>query len=424
MEPETAERLLLSSLETPEHLIVLGRKYQLNSTNFPYYTDVAQFLWEYITEYGKAPNTELLLGEFPHFDVAPRQDFDHVAKVYADIHLTSQANTYFYTAQNLLSETPREAIPFLISRLQNLVHIEDQHQTVLDSRSTSERLEDYRSRRNGIGATNVFKTGVEPIDNFPVMLRRGQFVAILADTKVGKSWLALRIAAENYMAGRIVTIVSPELSLEELEMRSDVMMGRLMGYDLSYAALEIGQAGKQEETYEAFLKEWSGSNRKDWNVLNSLGTGSSVSVQDCATIARQTKADVLVVDGMPQLARPRDEKGWEGMEINARALKDIAIQQNCLVLTTQQLNREGAKDKGVPQAEHVAYSYGFNRELDLLLALGWDDISTVVRKIGVPFRRTGAPVTETFSISFDADRGDIGNQFVTEPTTFALDDFD
>ena len=59
MEPETAERLLLSSLKTPEHLVDLGRKYNIDRTKFPYYPQVAEFLWDYITQYGQAPNTAL-----------------------------------------------------------------------------------------------------------------------------------------------------------------------------------------------------------------------------------------------------------------------------------------------------------------------------------------------------------------------------
>ena len=89
------------------------------------------------------------------------------------------------------------AFPFLISRLQNLVQAEDQHQTVLDARDPVNRLEAYRQRRDTAQNQSVFATGVSPLDSKGVSFKKGQIVMILADTKVGKSYLALKLAAAN-----------------------------------------------------------------------------------------------------------------------------------------------------------------------------------------------------------------------------------
>jgi len=425
MEPETAERLLLSSLKTPEHLVDLGRKYNIDRTKFPYYPQIAEFLWDYIIQYGESPNAELFKGEFPDFELAPGQEFSYISEKYFDIHLTSQANSYFYTAQKVLEETPREAVPFLISRLQNLVQAEDQHQTVLDARDPVNRLEAYRQRRDTAQNQSVFKTGVAPLDSKGVSFKRGQIVMILADTKVGKSYLALKVAAANYFEGKKIVIVSPELSLEELEIRSDVILGRLLGHDLSYNAIEVGQAGPNEDAYGEFLKEWQGQDRKDWQIINSAGNVGLISAEEISAIATQTKPDLLIVDGIYQMSLPSPARSiWEGAEANVYQLKNVAVQNNCLVVITHQTNREGAKAEGVPSHTDVAHGYGVNRGLDYLLALGQSNVSPLARDIGVPLRRNGEPISETFSIQFDADKGIIGDTASINVASFSFDDLD
>ena len=425
MEPEVAERLLLSSLKTPEHLTMLGRKFNLDRTKFPYYPQVAEFLWDYITQYGSAPNAELFKGEFPDFDLSPPQEFNYISEKYFEVHLTSVANSHFYTAQKVLLESPREAVPFLISRLQNLIQSEDQHQTVLDARDPVNRLEAYRMRRDSATNESKFLTGVAPLDSRGVCFMKGQIAMILADTKVGKSYLALKIAAANYFENRKIVIVSPELSLPELEMRSDVILGRSLGYDLSYNAIEIGQAGPNEDTYEEFLKEWQGQDRKDWQIINSAGNVGLISADEISAIATQTKPDVLVVDGIYQMSLPSHARSiWEGAEANVYALKNIAVQNDCLVIITHQTNREGAKAEGVPSHTDVAHGYGVNRGLDYLLALGPSDVSPLARDIRVPLRRNGEAIMESFSIQFDPDKGLIGDLAVSDFATLSFDDVD
>ena len=215
--------------------------------------------------------------------------------------------------------------------------------------------------------------------------------------------------------------MSPELSLEELEIRSDVILGRLLGHDLSYNAIEIGQAGPNEDAYENFLKEWQGQDRKDWQIINSAGNVGLISAEEISAIATQTKPDLLVVDGIYQMSLPSHARSiWEGAEANVYSLKNVAVQNNCLVVITHQTNREGAKAEGVPSHTDVAHGYGVNRGLDYLLALGQSDVSPLAREIGVPLRRNGEPISETFSIQFDADKGIIGDTASVDIASFSL----
>ena len=58
------------------------------------------------------------------------------------------------------------------------------------------------------------------------------------------------------------------------------------------------------------------------------------------------------------------------------------------------------------------------------MALGQSDVSPLAREIGVPLRRNGEPISETFSIQFDADKGIIGDTASVDIASFSFDDID
>ena len=56
MEPEEIERILISSLKTPEHLNILRQKYKISPRHFPYFPEPATYIWDFIVQWGKAPD--------------------------------------------------------------------------------------------------------------------------------------------------------------------------------------------------------------------------------------------------------------------------------------------------------------------------------------------------------------------------------
>ena len=360
--------------------------------------------------------------KFPDFDLAPRQDFDFISKAYSDVSLSRSANIIFYKAQELLEDAPREAYPFVLSSLQNLMQIEDSHHVVMDAKKVEDKLDAYRARRNGVAEKNRFLSGIEELDEFPLTFRRGQMVGILADTKAGKSWFALKMATSIYLQGHKVTVLSPELSMEELEMRSDVVIARQMGFDLSYQGMDVGQASLEEE-YEKFVNAWSEKDRKDWKVMNT-GLSGELTPAEIANIVAQDRPDVLVIDGIYQLASAsKGLQSWEKIKEQANALKLLAVNQDICIIVTNQSNREGPQF-GPPEARHTAYGYDFTRYIDVLISIGRNERSDMVRELSVPLRRSGKEIDSAFSVAFDPDKGIIGTKAPSDFEVPAFDDFE
>ena len=80
MAPEEIERILISSLKTPQHLTTLQQKYRITPRHFPYFPEPATFIWDFIIQWGKAPDVALINATFPKFQYSPVDDFDAVAE--------------------------------------------------------------------------------------------------------------------------------------------------------------------------------------------------------------------------------------------------------------------------------------------------------------------------------------------------------
>ena len=106
LEPSQAEKILLSSIQTPTHLYNLQQKFGITSDSFFYFSDVAKFIYDYITEQGTAPSPTLLTATFAAsstpFDPAPVDNFDYISKQFFITNVRQRAYMAIATAQKWL----------------------------------------------------------------------------------------------------------------------------------------------------------------------------------------------------------------------------------------------------------------------------------------------------------------------------------
>ena len=147
MEPSKAERLLLSSIQTPSHLYALQQQYGISSTNFYYFPDEAQFIFDYITDKGKAPSISLISSTFPDFGPTPADDFEYVAQQYALISTRQQAFMAISSASTMLNDSPNDGAMLLARTLERIVRPDTSHRISLE-RTTELRWLEYQSRKD------------------------------------------------------------------------------------------------------------------------------------------------------------------------------------------------------------------------------------------------------------------------------------
>ena len=404
MQPSETERLLLSSIRKSDDIFLLRQKYGITSRHFPYYPDVANFIWNYVNEYGNPPDSSLLGVQFPEFDIGGTDNFDWIAQEFDKVNITRQAAIVFYKGQEAIEKDPYSSLPLIISQLERLTAVDVEHRNVLDAVAAKNRLERYQKIQSNPEEAS-FRLGIEPLDNIPLRVKPQQLIGLIANTGVGKSWLMTRVAAEFYQVGKRVVFVSPELSNDELELRGDVVLGRMMGYTFSHDALMFGRPIPITQ-YEEFLSRIGGRNR--W-INYDASTDDKLGVSFLSALVQKETPDILVIDGIQFMDdEERNTTSWERMKSLCKGLKRLAMKERIIIFAVAQANRQSADHLGAAKMSEVAYGYDLARFVDILLSMGRVEGGGPIREITVEKVRSGKEIPQAFSITFDPDVGDIG----------------
>ena len=423
LEPSQAEKILLSSIQTPTHLYSLQQKYGITSESFFYFQEPAKFIFDYIIDQGSAPTPTLISSTFANtatpFDPAPIDNFDYIAAQYATINTRQKAFMAIATAQKWLQESPNDGVMLLSKTLERIAKPDTTHRSSLE-RTTESRWQSYLARRDD-ETVNRIKTGIQPLDENDIWLQKQQLVGIQADTKIGKSWIAWKCASKAFEEGHKVLLISPELSALEMGIRSDVILSKLFGYTLSYQSIQRGDPAIGDE-YKSYLESIAPNKEDRWIQYDQV-FNMKPSPSELDTVITQESPDVVIVDGIYLLRS--DEKltaAWEQIRSISISLKSLAVKHNVLVYATNQINRHGAQksqenDGEPPPPTDTAYGFDFARTVDVLIGLGARSLEDTTRKINVPLARSGPSFNDSFEITFVPDKGDIGGSVSDAPTS-------
>jgi hypothetical protein len=316
-----------------------------------------------------------------------------------------------------LSKDSDQAITSLVNQLLTIQLKDDSRKHVFDSFSVKDKLKRYQDRIKGAD-TRRLTWGIEPLDNFPLRLTKGQFVGIIADTKSGKSWFALKIALANYLKGCKVGIISPELTVSEIEDRIDTVLANKFGFPILHDSLASGLPGI-EDNYQKYLEASSALNRRDLIIYPFQPKDRITPQTTIAGILSSDAPDILIIDGVYMVDDDYNEKqSWDQMKKKCQDLKTLATATNTALVVTNQTgrDRDANSDQAAPaMARLVAGGYDFNRFVDILISLGGDPRTADTRQIAVPLVRNQRAFSKNYEVTFDPDTGDIGRSVGEEP---------
>jgi predicted ATP-dependent serine protease len=412
VEPATIQRKLLCSIRTSEQLATLRSRYNLKYQDFVFYPQEAEFLFNQINEYGTPPDRELWAVSFSEFLVEDStENFDFLAQlmVWDRQHrmMVSSCAAAVTGSEKAVQRNadPQSYITRLVGQLSKLSNTGKDFRGVLDGASAKERLRRYAKALDD-EPIEIYKTGIEPLDRIPLPITDGTSIGIMGDTNTGKSWLATRVAATFYHAGHKVLIISPEMSKLKLELRSDVALGRLMGYELSFNALFFGREQKDLlENYEKFLSEVEG--RSDWvNYDKSMPDAFTVSTID--SIITKEKPKLVIVDGVYCMSDEENNRtSWERMKAMCNGLHSIAGRHNLVIIVTNQVSKDSSRE-GAPDKSAAADGYYYSRILDLVISVGEMENSPGLREVRVVKNRDDAVPSSSYQVTFEPNIGNIG----------------
>jgi replicative DNA helicase len=197
--------------------------------------------------------------------------------------------------------------------------------------------------------------------------QNGDFIIIVGQTGVGKTYLALKVGYSSYLTGKNVIILSTEMPNLQAARRVLAMEGRFSTTDLKLGRLSY--FGR--ERAEQIARTGAAVEDEKGNFFYLLPGGMFPKVEDFVIVVKELKPDFAIVDGA-YLLQANAKSWWEkNMEI-AMQLKNLALNEDIPILATYQYLKKGeGKLEGVgggfaiPQIASMVLSFEFERKEDI-----------------------------------------------------------
>jgi len=396
---ELEKRLI--SLIKDEKVIIELSKHNITTDCFVMYPELFNFIIENYSKYKTVPSVTTIKNQFPEFEY------------YAD---TDPKEFKFFCDELLKSNTQRRAIQIInqasdtitsdpYGTIDNLVHkLSTIRKPVKISKSMTDkdslkRLEMVTKNRESIksGVTIGIKTGINIFDNKYYGWQPGNYIAVVGRLGIGKSWLLEYFACAAYNDNRKVLYISPEMSINEVELRWDTLMGTMRGYRFQNDKLGTGEVDLNK------YKEWltKASQRNDWITYDS-NSGRSFTVNSIAQMVDEFQPDLVAVDGIALVDGPGDAL-WSKVRDISRGLKAIAQNNKLVMMVTAQANRE-AGDK-MPTTSQISYSDSVAQDADVVIPMNQDVDRPMERYITLPKRRSAKAINTRLTLQFNVNEG-------------------
>jgi replicative DNA helicase len=328
-----------------------------------------RFLHNHYTNYQECPSLDVILENFPTYQTLGIQDrIDYLIDRAVE---SRRKASVIKTIDEVLSsiEKNQDHEGAIISMERGLIRLEEEGLTKSNDLEITDAAkhakEEYEFRKANPGLLGL-ATGFPTMDEATSGLQPGQLIVIVAPPKTGKSTLALQIALNAHLNGKVPMFMSFEMSNAEQKSRYYAMRARI-----SHRRLMTGTLAPDEETrYFRVVEGIENMRERFWFVDSSGGQ----TVGAVASKVQSKNPDIVFIDGTYLMI---DEQSGESNTPQAitnitRSLKRLAQKINKpIVISTQALTWK--MKKGQVTADSIGYSSSFHQDADVIFGLQRED---------------------------------------------------
>ena len=346
------------------------RKFRYSAKDFATHGDAFRFLTQYFDDYGDSPSSETLIANYPTLnDSASNLDLKYAVDTFQNQVLFRKIVSAFQDQKSVLQENPKQALAQINADLNDISVIYDEDVEYYNNKS-EQRLTDWRIRKEkrkmGDGIMGV-PTPFSTLNKMGVGWMPGELIALFARPTVGKSWMCVQVAVTAVMRGFKTLLVSTEMPVTQMNLRTDVVLGHAMDYSFSHSALRNGDPINEKE-YGQFLGELED---KPLLICDHVEGESSISLESLQHLIRKHAPDLVVIDGIYLVTNSgKNHKAmWEQTHMLFYGLKNLCLSTNTPVFVSTQATKDASDMFVPPRADQVAYGDAMLRAADVALSM-------------------------------------------------------
>lgn len=376
---------------------------QLDVEYFVEYEEEYKFIQDHIRAYGNVPDRETFLSQFPKFDLIDVTESDrYLVETIREEHLYYKSVPVVQQVAKLLKTDANAAAEYMIHSMKDLqpnYHVEG-----VDIISQArQRYEQFTSRKDS-EKDWVLTTGFEELDDliYGFSCNTAEFVAIVARTNIGKSWVIEKITTHIWQIGYDVGYISPEMDAINVGYRFDTLYKNFSNTGL------MRSNNIESDEYEKYIEELS-KNEHKFIVATPIDFDKRITVSKLKNWITQYNLKFLAIDGITYLTDERyirgDTKATTLTNIS-EDLRLLSLELKVPIVIVVQSNRGGIKSDedsdGTPELENIKDSDGIAHNATKVLSLAQKDH---VLEIAVK-KNTFGSVGGKLKYQWDIDKGD------------------
>ena len=384
-------------------------QFKYNVSDFQKHGDAFKFITMHFDKYGEFPSGEALCENYPTLDSSAQSlNLEYAIDVFQKQILYRQIVMAFQTNKELIGVEPKQALSKIMTSLSDIEIVYDEDVKEYNKK-TENRIDSWKTRRqlrqkNGglIGVPTSFPT----INKSGIGWMPGELISLYARPTVGKTWVCIHAAATAVAQGIRTLLISTEMPTEAISMRTDVVLARMMGYDLSHKAIRNGDELNEEE-YRTFLQALE---ENQLLVCDHIEGAAGITIDNISSLIRKYNPEFVVLDGIYLISTGLSSRKamWEQSHAVFYGMKNLCLSTNTPIFVSTQATRDAGADITVPpRPDQVAFGDALIRASDVAMAMAMVEGEPNKRVIQYQKYRDGQLDMDATMLRWNVNQGDI-----------------
>tara|TARA_R110000824_G_scaffold176701_1_gene355846 strand:- start:1718 stop:2968 length:1251 start_codon:yes stop_codon:yes gene_type:complete len=384
-------------------------KFKYSKADFQKHGDAYRFIVDHFDTYGEIPSIDALCENYPTLDPSAQSlNLDYALDAFQNQLLFRNIVSAFQSNKELVSTEPKQALSKIMATLGDIELVYDED-VIEYSNKADKRLDlwkDRKKRRKMGGGLMGVPTSFNSINSTGVGWMPGELISLYARPTVGKTWLCVHAAATAAVNGFRTLLISTEMPVEAISLRTDVVLANMMGYNLSHRALRNGDEIDEEE-YRIFLQAIED---QQLLVCDHIEGASSITVDSIASLIRKHSPDFVVIDGIYLVSTGINMKKamWEQSHAVFYGMKNLCLSTNTPIFVSTQATRDAAANMfAPPRPDQVAFGDALIRASDVAMAMAMVEGEDQKRLVQYQKYRDGQLQFDASLLDWDVNKGNI-----------------
>lgn len=382
------------------------------------YVPVWNYVQKFYSDHKGTPSREAVLRAFPSLEfVDAAEPLNYYISELQETHRRSILEDSLTEAVQAYNKDTKEAESILRSTLAALRGTTTSHKDINLAASALDAIAEYEKRKENPGATGIL-SGWSKMDYQTLGWQPEEFIVIVGEKYMGKSWIMIWLAYQAAKQGERVLFVTKEMAPDATQRRFNAVYS-----GVNFDKLRRGELdANQESKFKAGMEKMSNS-----NIQFVIARDGITTIEDIERKALEMDASIIFGDSIylfdPSENYKVSNKVQRLGDISTKC-KNVATNLSIPFIVTVQAGRKKSKER-IPTLDDIEWSNAFSQDADTCFFLEKSEVDEELDRAQILLLKSRDGDKEHFFINVDKQnaRFDQNNEAV-EPKTNVFEEQD